>query len=269
MLTEWLQKRNSSEHDPDEFRAPLGQHIDELRSRVLRIFAFLIVGWVIGYYIQTPIYDQLMGWARSTIPKGVEYKEAFKNLVDPFMLKMKFGFFVGLILVFPFVAVQLWGFIKPGLKTSEQRPFRIVVPVSLILFAMGSGLCYLILPTALQWFSSYVSDYSGAVLYQEPGTLVFFIVKMMLAFGLAFQLPVVVYFLAKIGLLTVEGLFAYWRQATVGIFFVSMIITPSNDPLSMIVMAIPMTVLYVLTILAVKWTSKDVTRDPVLDALDG
>lgn len=268
MLRRWLESRNSSGQDPEEFRATLVEHLDELRGRLVRSLIILISAWVIGYYIQPGIYDFLMEWGRRSVPKSVDYKEVFNSLTSPFMLKLKFGFFLGLILCAPFLATQIWGFVKPGLKPEERRAFRSIVPFSLILFSMGVGLCWMVLPMALSWFVSYATDFAGTSIYQEPGNLVFFIMKMLLAFGVAFQLPVIVFFLSRVGILTPELLMSSWRQATTGIFVISMFITPSNDALSMLMMAIPMTLLYVITIYVVKVTQPKAEREAILDQLE-
>lgn len=261
--------RNSTGHDPEEFRATLVEHIDELRSRILRILGFLVVGWFAGYYLQPVVSNILQKRALRDVPAGKVAEEIWTNFTDPFLFKLKFSFFLGLILVFPFITWQLWGFIKPGLKQREIRPFRVVVPASMLLFLLGASLCWIVVPMAVHWFISYLDDFPGTKLMQQTGTMTIFLVKMIAAFGVAFQLPVVVFFLAKIGLLTQETLWRNWRQATVGIFIAAMVLTPSNDPPSMLMMAIPMTLLYLLTIVAVRWTTKREPRDPVLNALDG
>lgn len=268
MLSRWLESRNSSGQDPEEFRATLVEHLDELRGRLVRSLVILVVAWIIGYYIQPGVYEFLMSWGRKSVPKTVDYKEVFNSLTSPFMLKLKFGFFVGLILCAPLLVTQIWGFVRPGLKPTERKAFRSIVPFSLVLFLMGVALCWMILPMALSWFVSYASDFEGTAIYQEPGNLVFFILKMLLAFGVAFQLPVIVFFLSRVGLLTPELLMSSWRQATTGIFVISMFITPSNDALSMLMMAIPMTLLYVMTIYVVKFTQPKVEREAILDHLE-
>lgn len=264
MDTDWdiIEGRNSDGEESEELRLPLLAHLEELRTRLIRIIAILVVGWIIGYAVQTPIYSALLLYAKSQIPKGEDYREVFRNLMDPFMLKMKFGFYLGLILTFPLIVWQAWGFIKPGLKKNEVEPFKVIVPLSSGLFILGAAVCWMVIPLALQWFASYLSDFPGTSLYQEPGTLVFFIMKMMLAFGFGFQLPVVVWFLVRVGLLTPQALMANWRHATVVIFIVSMLITPSNDVPSMLMMAIPLTLLFFLSLIAVRWSIKRSGEEP-------
>src|SRR5208283_4314330 len=106
----------------------------------------------------------------------------FNNITQPFMLKFKLSFMLGLILAFPYLVVQLWGFVEPGLKENEKRPVRKMIPFSVFLFALGVTFCWIILPSAFNWFVGYVFEFPGTVIYQEPGMMVFFILKMLLAF---------------------------------------------------------------------------------------
>jgi len=228
----------------------------------------LVAGMTLGWFLQPWVYQTLSQVARELIPKDVEYKEVFRNVTDAFMLKMRLAFYIGIFITLPLTVLQLWGFIAPGLKESERRPLKIVAPLSLFLFALGTWFCWLILPSAFAWFLSYLPEFKDTAVYQEPGTLIFFIVKMLLSFGVGFQLPLVVFFLAKVGIITDESLKQSWRQYTVGIFTGAAILTPSNDLFSMMMMAVPLTLLFFLSILAIKITSKSRDRDPALDELD-
>lgn len=261
-------KRNSS-GDPEEFRASLGEHLEELRVRIIRIVVLLALGWVAGWFLEPFVYEALKNLATShlQVPKGVDVKEAFRSFEGAFMLKLRVSFAVGIVLVFPFIVLQLWGFVAPGLKSNEKAPFRVIAPISVLLFAIGAFFCWMIIPSAMNWFISYLEEFQGTALYQEPGTLVFFILKMMLAFGVGFQLPLIVYFLGKIGILGPETLSRYWRQATVIIFFGAAILTPSNDMFSMLMMAVPLTLLFFISIAAVRLTNRG-KRASELDELD-
>jgi sec-independent protein translocase protein TatC len=108
------------------------------------------------------------------------------------------------------------------------------------------------MPSALSWFASYIEEFQGTSLFQEAGTMSFFVLKMMLAFGIAFQLPLVVYILGALDLLSAETLMRHWRQAAVGIFILSAVITPSQDPLTMSMMALPLVLLFMISAYAVK-----------------
>lgn len=177
-------------------------------------------------------------------------------MTEPFLLKLKLSFSIGLIGAVPLIVLQIWGFIVPGLRPSERKPIARMAPFSLVLFLIGAGFCWMILPAALQWFGSYIAEYPGTGLIQEPGTMAFFILKMMLAFGVGFQLPLVVYALGALDLLTAETLIQYWRQSVIVIFFAAAALTPSNDPTSMLMMAVPLVLLFMISVWFVKLTQR-------------
>jgi len=248
-------KSKRTYEDPDDFRAPLADHLEELRTRIIRIITLLAVGWVVGWFLQPPLYGFLDKMIRDAILPVIKdpsrYQDAFRNATEPFLLTFRLSFLIGVILTFPFIVLQLWGFIEPGLKPSERKPFRRLAPVSLLLFAMGAGFCWIILPSALGWFATFLNNFNAA-LFQEPGAMVFFVLKMMLAFGVGFQLPLVVFILGSLGLLSAETLVKYWRQAATMIFLGSAILTPSNDAFSMLMMAVPLSILFMISVWAVK-----------------
>jgi sec-independent protein translocase protein TatC len=252
--------RNASDN-PDEYRLTLFEHLEELRDRIVRSIVAVAVATTAGWFLQPIVYAYIEGMANTAIKaalshRGVAFSLVFHNATDPFMLKMRLSVLIGLVLVFPFLIVQIWGFVAPGLKSSERRPFKMLAPYSVVLFFVGAGFCWAIMPQALTWFVSYFDDFQGTVLMQEAGTMTFFVLKMIAAFGLGFQLPLVVYGLALAGLLTGEALMQNWRQAATGIFIAAMVITPSNDLFSMLMMAIPLVILFGASVVAVRLLEK-------------
>lgn len=259
--------RNSSD-TPEELRATLGEHLEELRVRIFRIVAILLVGLVIAWYLEPYFYDQLNNLAMKGVPKGIQYSEAFRTLTEAFFLKLKLSFYLSLVGTLPLTVVQLWGFIAPGLRPHERRPLKIVVPLSVVLFVIGASIAWLITPITIGWFTSYVGEFPGVQVIQEPAALIFFIVKMMIAFGIGFQLPLVVFFLTKVGIITPDGLWRYWRHSTVGVFILSAVITPSGDPFTMLMMAIPLSSLFFASVVAARITSKKSGQIDELNDLD-
>ena len=155
---------------------------------------------------------------------------------------------------FPYLVLQIWGFVAPALKPNEQKPFKKLAPVPApCFFVMGAGFAWLIMPSALRWFVSYVGEFPGTALFQQAGTMVFFVLKLLcFAFGVAFQLPLIVYGMGLAGILEAETLIKYWRQSAITIFVVAMIVTPSQDPATMLAMAIPLCLLFMGSVYAVK-----------------
>lgn len=246
--------------DPEDFRAPLSAHLDELRTRILRSVVALTGGWILGWFAAQWMNEAILSRALSAIkrgaPAGSNIQPAFTDATQAFMVLLRQSFMVGLLLAMPYIVVQLWGFVAPGLKESERRPVRQVLPFSIVLFFLGVYFCWLVLPATYQWFAGFMSVFPDAELNQNPEQLVMFALKMMAAFGICFQLPLIVYGLGRVGVLSPDTLMQYWRQATVFIFFVAAAITPSQDPISMLMMALPLTILFIISVYAVKLTTK-------------
>jgi sec-independent protein translocase protein TatC len=261
-------RRRTPPDDPEEYRLTLVEHLEELRDRIIRALFILGAAWAVGWILEPHLYGlmthRMLLAITPVLPKDATYTEAFFHAPDAFLLKVKLSFFIGLIPSFPLVLMQLWAFIEPALKPSERKPVRKVAPFSLLLFAVGATFAWWIMPEAMRWFATYVMEFPGTNVVQEAGTLAFFVLKMMLAFGIAFQLPLVVYILGALGLLKADALLQYWRQAATAIFVISMIITPSNDPATMLMMAIPLVILFVISVYAVKVTERRKRRDSLI-----
>ena len=251
-------KRNSSFglDDPEEFRATLGEHLDELRSRLLKIVYALVIASVLGWPVSIPIYEKLDSMVKAGIPPSLEYKETFHSFSGAFMLHLRMSVAIGIAVALPYALWQLWLFVKPGLKPHERKPVRLIFPLSLFLFLSGATVGWLMIRPTVGWFCSLFNEFKGAALYQEQGTMVLFLFKLMMAFGIAFQLPIVTFLLVKIGIIPAETLTRSWKHSTVAIFVLAMILTPSGDPFTMLAMAVPLTALFFGSIAAVKITSK-------------
>ncbi len=239
------------ENEIEDRPADLTEHLEELRTRIVRSLFAIFVGWVVGY-ILFPVVYHLVSLPLDEPLRRVQGRTVFLHFADPFFLRLKLSFVVGLIFAAPYVTYQIWAFVAPGLTRSERRVVKMFIPFSGILFVMGVVLGYFFLPAAIRWFLSYLADYGNATLLQNPLSYVLLAVKILLAFGLSFQLPIVLIILAKLGLVTSSRLLTYWRHAIVIIFTLAAIVTPTNDPLSLMVMALPMIFLYFLTIGVVK-----------------
>jgi sec-independent protein translocase protein TatC len=259
--------------NPEEFRATLVEHLEELRTRIVRSLMIIAGGWLLGWYLEKPAFGWLSRLVLDNIAAAVHnpnlVKIVFTNYTEPFMLKIRLSFMIGLIFAMPFVVMQLWGFVKPGLKPQERRPLERLAPFSMLLFAIGVCFCMAILGPCTRWFSSYLEEFPNTVLYQDPAAMISFCLKMMLAFGLGFQLPLVVWALGALNLLSAETLTKYWRHAAVAIFFLAAAFTPSNDAFSMLMMAIPMVVLFSISVWAVKITQGKRKMAPTVLDKDG
>lgn len=241
------------EEEPESAKATLVEHLEELRQCLTRSLIFIALGWLVGWVFEPYAYASIRQLLQeAAVGKNIEVKEVFTHAPDAFFLKLKLSFVLGLLLSAPFVIWQLWMYVRPALKRNERHAVRAVVPFSVVLFFAGVGFCLGILKPALGWFIGYIEQFLGAALYQDPGKFVIFVVKMMLAFGLGFQLPIAIWVLARIGLLTAESLWRNWRIAVGFIIIASALITPSGDFFSLAMMATPLALLYFGAIAAVK-----------------
>jgi sec-independent protein translocase protein TatC len=237
--------------EAEDRQAELVEHLAELRTRIFRIAAYTAVGTTICWFFYGSIFALL------TAPVTRVLKESQKltsfqmtSLTEGFMLHLQVCVVAGLIVAAPFVTMEAWGFISPALTKHEKRPIRWIAPLSVVLFALGVSLCYYIMPVAVRWFVSYVPDNTEFRPFVSQNLL--FIVKMLLAFGLAFELPIALMFLGKLGIINSKMMKTYWRQAVIITATLAAIATPSNDAFSMLMLAVPMCILFVLSIYLVK-----------------
>lgn len=236
-----------SKHSADpERRMELTEHLAELRSRIMRSILYVVVTSTACYFFFSQIYGFLFHpMAVALLHTHVEYRIVFNHFTQPFFVVLQIACVAGLIVAVPLITGELWGFVSPALTTSEKRPLRWVAPMSVVLFVCGVALAYWVAQFAIDWFVGYVGWFpKGAVLYQDPKAYVLFMLKLMATFGLIFQLPVVLMFLAWVGILHAQQMKQWWRHAVVGISVVGLFITPSNDPFSMLIMIIPVIFLY-------------------------
>ncbi len=232
--------------------AELTEHLAELRTRIIWSSVSVILCAVVCWFL----YDRI--FALLTAPVAHQLKRTgtkflFTSIAQPFMIRLQIALLSGLIAASPFVTLQIFLFVAPGLTAEEKRPLRWMIPLSALLFAAGVFMCYKILPTGISWFLSYVPP-DVAELRPDVSQTLMFILKMMLAFGISFQLPIVMVLLGKLGVVDAKMMASYWRYALVGIAVVAAVATPSGDALTMLMLAAPLAALYAFSILLVKLT---------------
>jgi sec-independent protein translocase protein TatC len=228
----------------------LVEHLAELRSHILRSCLYLVVGMCLTWAFNKQIFSLLIHPMLPVMAKLSHADIIYNNITKPFLLQMQIAFVSGIVVAFPLIVLELWGFISPALTDEERRPVYFLAPFSTLLFLAGVGMGYACLGPAFQWMASFINK--DTALLQDATDLVLLVVKILLAFGISFQLPIVLLFLARIGVINSEKMTTYWRHAVVIIAAFAAILTPSNDPLTMMMMAIPMSGLYILSISLVK-----------------
>ena len=246
-----------------EAQMELVEHLAELRTRLFRMLLYLAVGMILTYNFSDQIYSLLEHPIHPFVSTML-----FTNIADPFILKMQICFIAGITAAFPFITLEIWGFIEPALTEEERKPVQFLAPFSVLLFLAGVATAYAALPACYGWMAQFISSVPNGTLYQDPKIYILLTAKIMLAFGVGFELPVLLLFLARIGLITADWMTTYWRHATVGIAVAAAILTPSNDPLTMLMMAVPMAGLYLLSIGLVRaFEPKDGKTEPPMSAL--
>ncbi|HEY1824980.1 MAG TPA: twin-arginine translocase subunit TatC [Acidimicrobiales bacterium] len=222
----------------------LGEHLGELRRRVMVILLCISVVSVLGFIFYTHLLSILQNPYCSASPRHCKF--LVTNPLDGLNLRVKIAFFSGFVISSPVILWELWRFVTPGLKARERRYAVPFVAASLLFFAGGMTLAYFSFAQAIQW----LKDIGGSTLLTEynPNQYLTLFLLMLFIFGVAFLFPVVLVALELINVVTPKRLLHAWRYAVIVITVVTAVITPSSDPLSMLALAAPLVAFYFLAI---------------------
>lgn len=226
----------------------LMEHLTELRTRIIRIAVYVVLGTLAGWIF----YDFFFGVISRPIMPILGNGNDFigTEITEGFTIKMQISALIGVIIALPFITMEGWRFVAPGLTRRERKAVKLVGPLSVILFASGIVVSYKVLPMGFKWLLSQFP--TGVKFLPKIGPNLVFILKMYLAFGLTFQLPIILMFLGKVGIVNSRLLITHWRQAAVALAIVAAVVTPSGDAFTMSMMCVPLLVLYILSIGLVK-----------------
>ncbi len=227
-------------------------HLIELRERLVRsILAFAIASLPALYY-SSELYDILAQPLIRSLPQGS--KMIATGVITPFLIPMKIAFMAGFIVALPFILYQAWAFVAPGLYSHEKKFVLPLVVSSTVLFLLGMLFCYFIVFGRV---FAFIAKFAPASISVAPDIEAYFnfVLGMFLAFGLAFEVPVVVVVLVMTGLVTVEQLREWRGYIVVAIFVVAAIVTPP-DVVSQIALALPMCLLYEIGIVVAQSVGK-------------
>jgi sec-independent protein translocase protein TatC len=236
--------------DPEELELDSGrmsflEHLDELRKRLIGSLIAIAVGCVISFiFLDRWIFPFLIKPMQNMLPSG---KLITTEPAEFFMLWMKVGFLAGLLIATPFVAYQVWLFVAPGLYSHEKRFAVPFVLFSSIFFFTGAAFShYIAFPVTWMFFINFSGAYVNFMPRAGPAFSLY--VKMLLGFGLIFQMPVLVFALARMGVLSGGFLLRNFKYATLIIFILGAVLSPGTDVASQVMMAGPMMVLYMISI---------------------
>ncbi|ROT93916.1 twin-arginine translocase subunit TatC [Altererythrobacter sp. FM1] len=236
--------------DIDDTQSPLLDHLVELRTRLLRSIAALLVAFAICFYFADDIFGFLVRPLTEAFPAG-QGRLVYTKLYEAFFTEIKVALFAAFFLAFPIIANQMWAFVAPGLYAKEKKaflPFLIATP---ILFTMGASLAYfVVMPMAFRWFLGFQGMSGGLKQEALPamGDYLSLVMQFIFAFGASFLLPVLLMLLNRAGIVTRQQLSKARRYVIVGIAIVAAVITPP-DIISQLMLGIPLLGLFEISLL--------------------
>ncbi|HET7327357.1 MAG TPA: twin-arginine translocase subunit TatC [Nocardioidaceae bacterium] len=228
-------------------RMSLIEHLRELRNRLFKSVLAIIVGLVVGWIFYDQLFDLLQEPFASSVADLAEDRELNARLTlggvaTPFTLQVKIALVAGIVLASPVWLYQIWAFVAPGLHSSEKKYGLAFIAVSSPFFLAGIGLGYLVLPKSIEILISFTpGDVSNLV---EVDGYLTFVLRMLLVFGIALEIPLFVVLLNLAGVVSAASLSRARAWIVLGVFVFAAIATPSTDPITMLFLAVPMTVLF-------------------------
>lgn len=220
----------------------LTEHLAELRRRLIIAVIAVALGFFAAYYYSDRLYWLLASPLTEALPPGQDFL-VFTGLVEPFFIYLKVGLLGGIILASPVVIYEVWAFVAPALYREERRWFVFTVLFSTVLFAGGTLFAFeVVFPFGFKYLLSYSAP--GLKPFLSMGEYFSMATRLLLAFGLIFQLPLAMLVLARLGVVTARQMASWWRYAIVAIVIASAILTPTPDVFNQLLMAGPLIILY-------------------------
>ncbi len=246
------------DEEPGEGRMTFLEHLDELRKRITHAVGGLLVGFIIAFAFINPVFDFVYQRLTASVPGG---KLIYTEAPEMFMLWIKIAVLTGVLIASPYIMLQVWLFIAPGLYAKEKKLAIPFVLSSSALFISGAAFShYMVFPAAWNFFAGFGNEYVEFL--PRVGPVFGMYVKLMLGIGLTFQLPVLMFVLARLGIVTAGWLLKNFKFAVLLIFIFAAVITPDGNPVTQVMVGGPMVVLYLFGILAAWLFGKSKKSDP-------
>ena len=244
-----------TDDDIEASKAPLIEHLIELRRRLMWALLAIFVAFLVCFWFAKPIYNLLLWPYRLAAGTDAPIEMIYTAPQEFFFTQVKLALFGAVFIAFPVIATQIYMFVAPGLYRNERQAFLPFLVATPVLFLLGAALVYFVaMPLAMKFFLSMQQTGDQQVqihLTARVSEYLSLIMALILGFGICFQLPVVLTLLARAGLITADALKRYRRHAIFAVFVVAAVLTPP-DPISQIALAVPTVLLYELSIYAVK-----------------
>lgn len=252
-----LQRKDSQKMHEDD-KAPFTEHLEELRKRLITCFIAVGVGFVLTYAFKEELYKILLGPLPDLLTSDRD-SMVFTHLTEPFFTYLKVAGLSGIMLAAPVIFYQFWMFVAPGLYAQERKLLLPVVCLSSFFFIGGALFGYFVVfPLGFKFFLGFTTETIRPMLSMKE--YLSFSAKLLLAFGIAFELPLVLTFLARLGIVSVDFLKKNRKYAILLFFVVGAILTPP-DVISQVMMAIPLMLLYELSIWGAKIFGKKASKE--------
>jgi len=237
----------------EEDKLPLTSHLEELRKRLVISLIAAGIGFCACYGISEQIFLLLSAPLIKALPEGSSF--IFTGVTEAFFTYMKLAFFAGIFVASPVIIYQIWAFVAPGLYEKERRSILPFVFLAVVFFVGGTAFAYFIVfPSAFKFFLTYNTQY--VKIMPSIGEYLSFSCIFLLGFGVVFELPVFIICLARLGIITHKQLQKSRKIVIIGIFIAAAILTPTPDAVNQLLMAVPMLILYELSIIAVRFFEK-------------